>query len=146
GLMHGRLPPDEKDSRMAAFAAGALDVLVSTTVIEVGVDVPQATVMVVMDAERFGVSQLHQLRGRVGRGGERGLCLLVTNSGLSSPSMERLSAVAATADGFELAQLDLVQRREGDVLGDAQSGVLSSLRLLSVVEDGAVIGIAREHA
>ena len=146
GLMHGRLPPEEKDSRMAAFAAGALDVLVSTTVIEVGVDVPQATVMVVMDAERFGVSQLHQLRGRVGRGGEPGLCLLVTNSGLSSPSMERLSAVAATADGFELAQLDLVQRREGDVLGDAQSGVLSSLRLLSVVEDGAVIGIARDHA
>lgn len=146
GLMHGRLPPEEKDTTMAAFAAGALDVLVSTTVIEVGVDVPQATVMVVMDADRFGVSQLHQLRGRVGRGGLPGLCLLVTNASMASPSMERLSAVAGTTDGFALAQLDLVQRREGDVLGAAQSGVLSTLRLLSVVEDGAVIGIARDHA
>lgn len=146
GLMHGRLPPEEKDSTMSAFAAGALDVLVSTTVIEVGVDVPEATMMVVMDAERFGVSQLHQLRGRVGRGGLPGLCLLVTNSSMASRSMERLAAVAATTDGFALAQLDLVQRREGDILGDAQSGVLSSLRLLSVVDDGAVIGIARQHA
>ena len=146
GLMHGRLPPEEKDSTMSAFAAGALDVLVSTTVIEVGVDVPQATVMVVMDADRFGVSQLHQLRGRVGRGGLPGLCLLVTNASATSPSMERLSAVAATTDGFALAQLDLAQRREGDVLGAAQSGVLSTLRLLSVVDDGEVIGIARDHA
>lgn len=146
GLMHGRLPPEEKDSTMSAFAAGALDVLVSTTVIEVGVDVPQATVMVVMDADRFGVSQLHQLRGRVGRGGLPGLCLLVTNASSASPSMERLSAVAATTDGFALAQLDLVQRREGDILGAAQSGVLSTLRLLSVVDDGEVIGIARDHA
>jgi ATP-dependent DNA helicase RecG len=146
GLMHGRLPPEEKDAAMAAFAAGALDVLVSTTVIEVGVDVPQATVMVVMDAERFGVSQLHQLRGRVGRGGLPGLCLLVTNSRTGGRSMERLDAVAATTDGFVLAQLDLVQRREGDVLGDAQSGALSALRLLSVVDDGEVIEIARRHA
>ncbi|MEB8324834.1 ATP-dependent DNA helicase RecG [Dietzia kunjamensis] len=146
GLMHGRLPPEEKDATMAAFATGALDVLVSTTVIEVGVDVPQATVMVVMDAERFGVSQLHQLRGRVGRGGLPGLCLLVTNSRTGGRSMERLDAVAATTDGFVLAQLDLVQRREGDVLGDAQSGALSALRLLSVVDDGEVIEIARRHA
>ncbi|UVE95668.1 ATP-dependent DNA helicase RecG [Dietzia sp. B32] len=146
GLMHGRLPPEEKDATMAAFAAGALDVLVSTTVIEVGVDVPQATVMVVMDAERFGVSQLHQLRGRVGRGGLPGLCLLVTNSRTGGRSIERLNAVAATSDGFVLAQLDLVQRREGDVLGDAQSGALSALRLLSVVDDGEVIEIARRHA
>ncbi|WP_050815320.1 ATP-dependent DNA helicase RecG [Dietzia alimentaria] len=146
GLMHGRLPPDEKDATMAAFAAGALDVLVSTTVIEVGVDVPEATVMVVMDAERFGVSQLHQLRGRVGRGGLPGLCLLVTNSRPGGASMERLDAVAATTDGFRLAELDLVQRREGDVLGDAQSGALSQLRLLSVVDDGEVIEIARRHA
>lgn len=146
GLMHGRLPPEEKDATMAAFAAGALDVLVSTTVIEVGVDVPEATVMVVMDAERFGVSQLHQLRGRVGRGGLPGLCLLVTNSRPGGASMERLDAVAATTDGFRLAELDLVQRREGDVLGDAQSGALSQLRLLSVVDDGAVIEIARRHA
>ena len=146
GLMHGRLPPEEKDATMSAFAAGALDVLVSTTVIEVGVDVPEATVMVVMDAERFGVSQLHQLRGRVGRGGLPGLCLLVTNSRPGGASMERLSAVAATTDGFRLAQLDLAQRREGDVLGDAQSGALSQLRLLSVVDDGEVIEIARRHA
>ena len=102
--------------------------------------------MVVMDAERFGVSQLHQLRGRVGRGGLPGLCLLVTNSRTGGRSMERLDAVAATTDGFVLAQLDLVQRREGDVLGDAQSGALSALRLLSVVDDGEVIEIARRHA
>ena len=146
GLMHGRLPPEEKDATMADFAAGALDVLVSTTVIEVGVDVPEATVMVVMDAERFGVSQLHQLRGRVGRGGLPGLCLLVTNSRPGGASMERLDAVAATTDGFRLAELDLVQRREGDVLGDAQSGALSQLRLLSVVDHGEVIEIARRHA
>ena len=146
GLMHGRLPPEEKDATMAAFASGALDVLVSTTVIEVGVDGPEATVMVVMDAERFGVSQLHQLRGRVGRGGLPGLCLLVTNSRAGGRAMERLGAVAATTDGFLLAQLDLVQRREGDVLGDAQSGALSALRLLSIVDDGEVIEIARRHA
>ncbi|AVZ39634.1 MULTISPECIES: ATP-dependent DNA helicase RecG [unclassified Dietzia] len=146
GLMHGRLPPEEKESTMGAFASGDLDVLVSTTVIEVGVDVPEATVMVVMDADRFGVSQLHQLRGRVGRGGLPGLCLLVTNSPEGGKSMERLGAVAATTDGFLLAQLDLVQRREGDVLGDAQSGALASLRLLSVVDDGEVIEIARRHA
>uniref|UniRef100_UPI0018918EEA ATP-dependent DNA helicase RecG n=1 Tax=Dietzia sp. SYD-A1 TaxID=2780141 RepID=UPI0018918EEA len=146
GLMHGRLPPEEKESTMGAFASGDLDVLVSTTVIEVGVDVPEATLMVVMDADRFGVSQLHQLRGRVGRGGLPGLCLLVTNSPEGGKSMERLGAVAATTDGFLLAQLDLVQRREGDVLGDAQSGALASLRLLSVVDDGEVIEIARRHA
>lgn len=146
GLMHGRLSPDEKDAAMSAFASGRLDVLVSTTVIEVGVDVPEATVMAVMDADRFGVSQLHQLRGRVGRGGLPGLCLLVTNVSHGSKSMERLSAVAGTTDGFVLAQLDLQQRREGDILGAAQSGALSALRLLSVVEDGEVIEIARQHA
>lgn len=146
GLMHGRLPAEEKDAVMNDFASGYLDVMVSTTVIEVGVDVPEATVMVVMDAERFGVSQLHQLRGRVGRGGLPGLCLLVTNAREGSQSLERLSAVAATTDGFELARLDLEQRREGDVLGDAQSGALSALRLLSVVDDGELIEIARQHA
>lgn len=146
GLMHGRLPPEEKDAVMAAFASGTVDVLVSTTVVEVGVDVPDATVMVIMDADRFGVSQLHQLRGRVGRGALPGLCLLVTNARRGGRAMERLDAVAATTDGFVLAQLDLVQRREGDVLGDAQSGALSALRLLSVVDDGAIIEIARRHA
>ncbi|MFD2393546.1 ATP-dependent DNA helicase RecG [Dietzia aerolata] len=147
GRTHARpAAPEEKDAAMTEFASGALDVLVSTTVIEVGVDVPEATVMVVMDAERFGVSQLHQLRGRVGRGGFEGLCLLVTNSRADSRSRTRLDDVAATTDGFVLAQLDLMQRREGDILGDAQSGALSALRILSVVDDGAVIALARQYA
>ncbi|GAB2913205.1 ATP-dependent DNA helicase RecG [Rhodococcus aerolatus] len=146
GVLHGRLPGEEKDAVMRSFAAGELDVLVATTVIEVGVDVPNATTMVVMDAERFGVSQLHQLRGRVGRGGHAGLCLLVTSSPAGAPSRERLDAVAATTDGFALAQLDLEQRREGDVLGVAQSGVRSTLRMLSLLRDGDVIATARAQA
>lgn len=146
GMLHGRQGAEEKDATMSAFSAGELDVLVATTVIEVGVDVPNATVMVIMDAERFGVSQLHQLRGRVGRGGHAGLCLLVTETDPDSPSAERLQAVAETSDGFELARLDAELRREGDVLGAAQSGVRSSLRLLSVVKDESVIEQARADA
>jgi ATP-dependent DNA helicase RecG len=145
-VLHGRLHPDEKDRLMSEFKAGEIDVLVSTTVIEVGVDVPNATVMVIMDADRFGVSQLHQLRGRVGRGREPGLCLLVTESGDGSPARERLDAVAATTDGFELSQLDLEQRKEGDVLGSAQSGGRRSLRLLRLLHDSELIGLAREEA
>ena len=145
-MLHGRLPADEKDATMNAFAAGELDVLVATTVVEVGVDVPNATVMVVMDADRFGVSQLHQLRGRVGRGSEPGLCLLVTASDPDSPSRERLAAVAASTDGFELSRLDVELRHEGDVLGARQSGVRSSLRLLSVVRHEDVIVDARDAA
>jgi ATP-dependent DNA helicase RecG len=145
-MLHGRMPPEEKDSVMSAFAAGEVDVLVSTTVIEVGVDVPNASVMVVLDAERFGVSQLHQLRGRVGRGTVPGLCLLVTDMEAGSPSRERLEAVAATNDGFALARVDLESRREGDVLGAAQSGRRSSLRLLSVLRHEDVIADAREAA
>ena len=145
-LLHGRLQPDEKDRIMADFAAGRLDVLVATTVIEVGVDVPNATVMVVMDAERFGVSQLHQLRGRIGRGADAGTCLLVTGAPPGSPSRERLDAVAATTDGFELARLDVEQRREGDVLGVAQSGTRSQLRLLSLLRDEDLIMSARHEA
>src|SRR5205814_7436362 len=117
--LHGRLAPEEKEAVMGRFAAGELDVLVATTVIEVGVDVPNATVMVVLDADRFGVSQLHQLRGRIGRGSASGLCLLVTESDEGTPARVRLDAVAATTDGFELAKVDLEQRREGDVLGAA---------------------------
>ena len=117
GVLHGRLPADEKDAVMRAFAAGDLDVLVATTVIEVGVDVPNATMMIIMDADRFGVSQLHQLRGRVGRGSAPGICLLVTEAVEGTPARERLDAVASTTDGFKLAELDLEQRREGDVLG-----------------------------
>ena len=121
-ILHGRLPTEEKDAVMAGFAAGAVDVLVATTVVEVGVDVPNATVMAVLDADRFGISQLHQLRGRVGRGSAPGLCLLVTDAPPDTPARERLAAVASTLDGFELAELDLEQRREGQVLGEAQSG------------------------
>ena len=145
-ILHGRLHPEEKDAVMREFSAGRLDVLVSTTVIEVGVDVPNATVMVIMDAERFGVSQLHQLRGRVGRGAAPGLCLLVTESDPNSSSRERLEAVAATVDGFKLARLDLEQRREGDVLGAAQAGRQSSLRLLRLLYDEDLIGLARDEA
>jgi ATP-dependent DNA helicase RecG len=146
GVMHGRLVPDEKDRVMTAFAAGQLDVLVSTTVIEVGVDVPNATAMVILDAERFGVSQLHQLRGRVGRGRYPGLCLLVTESEPDGPSRERLDAVAETGDGFQLSRLDLQQRREGDVLGSAQAGRRSSLKLLRLLADEDLIAAAREEA
>ncbi len=145
-IMHGRLTPDEKDRVMTAFAAGQVDVLVSTTVIEVGVDVPNATAMVIMDAERFGVSQLHQLRGRVGRGRHPGLCLLVTEAPPDGPARERLNAVAETGDGFQLSRLDLQQRREGDVLGSAQAGRRSSLKLLRLLADEDLIAAAREEA
>jgi ATP-dependent DNA helicase RecG len=146
GVLHGRLPADEKDAVMRAFAAGSLDVLVATTVVEVGVDVPNATVMIVLDADRFGVSQLHQLRGRVGRGSAPGLCLLVSEAAPESAARERLDAVAATLDGFRLAELDLEQRREGDVLGATQSGRRSHLRLLSLLKDRDLIGDARGEA
>jgi ATP-dependent DNA helicase RecG len=146
GVLHGRLPADEKDSVMRRFAAGHLDVLVATTVIEVGVDVPNATMMVILDADRFGVSQLHQLRGRVGRGTAAGLCLLVSEALEGTPARERLAAVAATVDGFRLAELDLEQRREGDVLGATQSGRRSHLRLLSLLRDADLIAEARAEA
>ncbi|MEU0988110.1 ATP-dependent DNA helicase RecG [Streptomyces sp. NPDC005953] len=145
-VLHGRMPPDDKDEVMRRFAAGAVDVLVATTVIEVGVNVPNATAMVIMDADRFGVSQLHQLRGRVGRGSAPGLCLLVTEMPEAAPARARLAAVAATLDGFELSRIDLEQRREGDVLGQAQSGVRSSLRMLTVIDDEEIIAAAREEA
>lgn len=146
GTLHGRLPADEKDATMRAFAAGELDVLVATTVVEVGVNVPNATMMVVLDADRFGVSQLHQLRGRVGRGLAAGLCLLVTEATEGTPARERLDAVASTTDGFRLAELDLEQRREGDVLGATQSGRRSHLRLLSLLRDADLIRDARAEA
>jgi ATP-dependent DNA helicase RecG len=142
GLMHGRLPAEEKDAVMAAFRAGEIDVLVCTTVIEVGVDVPNATVMLVMDADRFGISQLHQLRGRIGRGSHSSLCLLVTRSAPGSRAGARLRAVAGTLDGFALADLDLKERREGDVLGRNQSGRAITLRLLSLAEHRDVIEAA----
>ncbi|MCA1984465.1 ATP-dependent DNA helicase RecG [Nocardioides nematodiphilus] len=145
-LLHGRLPPEEKERTMRAFAAGEIDVLVSTTVIEVGVDVANATAMVIVDAERFGVSQLHQLRGRVGRGGLPGLCLLVSHASYDTPARARLDAVASTTDGFVLSQVDLELRREGDVLGANQSGGRSSLRNLRVLRDEETIVEARAAA
>ncbi len=145
-VLHGRLPPEEKDRVMLAFADGEVDVLITTTVVEVGVDVPNATVMAIMDAERFGVSQLHQLRGRVGRGGHEGLCLLVTEAPDGVPARDRLAAVAATLDGFALSRIDLEQRREGDVLGVAQAGRRRSLKLLTLLRDEDLIGNARTEA
>ncbi|HET9874927.1 MAG TPA: ATP-dependent DNA helicase RecG [Mycobacterium sp.] len=143
GLMHGRLPAEEKDAVMASFRSGAVDVLVCTTVIEVGVDVPNATVMLVADADRFGISQLHQLRGRIGRGQHASLCLLVTSAAEGSKVGRRLQAVAGTLDGFVLADLDLNERGEGDVLGRSQSGWQGGLKLLSLTEHGEVIEAAR---
>ncbi|GGQ39804.1 ATP-dependent DNA helicase RecG [Streptomyces mutabilis] len=145
-VLHGRMQPDDKDAVMRRFAAGETDVLVATTVIEVGVNVPNATVMVIMDADRFGVSQLHQLRGRVGRGSAPGLCLLVSEMPEASAARQRLNAVAGTLDGFELSRIDLEQRREGDVLGQAQSGARTSLRVLAVIEDEEIIAEARQEA
>ncbi|MEV4054098.1 ATP-dependent DNA helicase RecG [Amycolatopsis sp. NPDC049688] len=146
GVLHGRMPPDDKDAVMRAFSAAKLDVLVATTVIEVGVNVPNATAMVIMDADRFGVSQLHQLRGRVGRGSVPGLCLLVTETLDGTATRERLAAVESTTDGFELSRLDLELRREGDILGAAQSGKRSTLKLLSLLRDEDVIAASRQSA
>ncbi|HEY7595193.1 MAG TPA: ATP-dependent DNA helicase RecG [Actinophytocola sp.] len=145
-VLHGRLPTDEKDAVMRAFAAGELDVIVATTVVEVGVDVPNATAMVILDADRFGVSQLHQLRGRVGRGTAAGVCLLVTEMPAGTATRDRLDAVASTLDGFELARIDLEMRREGDILGASQSGRQSALKLLSLLRDEDLIAEARREA
>ncbi|PYY35378.1 ATP-dependent DNA helicase RecG [Curtobacterium sp. MCJR17_055] len=145
-VLHGRMSAEEKDRVMTSFADGAVDVLVATTVIEVGVDVPNASMMAVLDADRFGVSQLHQLRGRIGRGQYAGVCLLVTAAETDTVSRERVDAVAASDDGFELARVDLELRREGDVLGERQSGGRSSLTLLRVVQHADLIVDAREEA
>ena len=144
--VHGQMAPEDKDAAMRAFAQGAIDILVATTVIEVGIDVPNSTAMVIMDADRFGVSQLHQLRGRVGRGEHQGVCLLVTHCEPDTPARARVEAVASTLDGFELAEIDVQLRSEGDVLGRRQSGRRSSLTLLRVTQDGALIDQARAYA
>ena len=146
GTLHGRMDPAEKTAVMTAFERGEIDLLISTTVIEVGVNVPNATLMIIMDADRFGISGLHQLRGRVGRGGYAGTCLLVTRQEEGGVSRERLDAVASTTDGFELSRIDLAQRREGDILGAAQSGSKSTLRFLRALADADIIGRAREDA
>ena len=144
--LHGRMDPVEKTAVMTAFERGEIDLLISTTVIEVGVNVPNATLMIIMDADRFGISGLHQLRGRVGRGGYAGTCLLVTRQEEGGVSRERLDAVASTTDGFELSRIDLAQRREGDILGAAQSGSKSTLRFLRALADADIIERAREDA
>ena len=146
GTLHGRMDPAEKTTVMTAFERGEIDLLISTTVIEVGVNVPNATLMIIMDADRFGISGLHQLRGRVGRGGYAGTCLLVTRQEEGGVSRERLDAVASTTDGFELSRIDLAQRREGDILGAAQSGSKSTLRFLRALADAEIIERAREDA
>ena len=146
GTLHGRMDPAEKTTVMTAFERGEIDLLISTTVIEVGVNVPNATLMIIMDADRFGISGLHQLRGRVGRGGYAGICLLVTRQEEGGVSRERLDAVASTTDGFELSRIDLAQRREGDILGAAQSGSKSTLRFLRALADADIIERAREDA
>lgn len=146
GTLHGRMDPAEKTAVMTAFERGEIDLLISTTVIEVGVNVPNATLMIIMDADRFGISGLHQLRGRVGRGGYTGTCLLVTRQEEGGVSRERLDAVASTTDGFELSRIDLAQRREGDILGAAQSGSKSTLRFLRALADADIIERAREDA
>ena len=143
-VLHGRM--DDKDDRMAAFARGEVDVLISTTVIEVGVDVPNATVILIRESENFGVSQLHQLRGRVGRGGNASLCLFHTLAAPNSPSFERISKIAATSSGFELTELDMEYRREGDVLGTRQSGRQRTLQLLDLSQDLMIIERAYEDA
>jgi ATP-dependent DNA helicase RecG len=146
GVLHGRLSANEKDTTMREFSDGEIDVLIATTVIEVGVDVPNATMMAILDADRFGVSQLHQIRGRIGRGGHESLCLLVTRAEPGSAARERIDAVAASSDGFELARVDLEQRREGDVLGSSQAGYRSGLRSLRVLRDEDTIVAARREA
>jgi ATP-dependent DNA helicase RecG len=145
-VLHGQLPAEEKEAVMRRFAAGQTDVLVATTVIEVGVDVPNASIMVICDADRYGISQLHQLRGRIGRGAHPGICLLISGAPDESLARARVEAVAATRDGFVLADIDLEQRREGDVLGAEQSGVRSSLRMLRVLADADLIAHARDLA
>ncbi|PFG28823.1 ATP-dependent DNA helicase RecG [Corynebacterium renale] len=142
--LHGKLHPEDKDYVMAEFAAGRIDVLVATTVIEVGVDVANATVMVITQAERFGISQLHQLRGRVGRGGHASICFLMTATP-DQAALERLEAVAATTSGFDLADIDLRHRQEGDILGAAQSGK-SRLKILNLLADQDIIAMGQDDA
>ena len=145
GLLHGRLDADEKEVIMRRFQRGEIDVLVATTVIEVGVDVPNATVMVVEHAERFGLAQLHQLRGRVGRGAAKSYCILITGERVSEQAEERLNAMVRTQDGFELAELDLSMRGPGEIFGTRQAG-LPEFRVANLVRDKALLELAKKEA
>jgi ATP-dependent DNA helicase RecG len=144
-LLHGRLKSDEKERTMAAFAAGALDVLVSTTVIEVGVDVANAAIMLIEHAERFGIAQLHQLRGRVGRGSHHSLCILMTPNRLSDAARQRIQAMVSTTDGFRLAEVDLQLRGPGEMAGTRQSGI-PEFRVANLVTDGELLSLAQKEA
>jgi ATP-dependent DNA helicase RecG len=145
GLLHGRLSADDKEIVMRRFQRGELDVLVSTTVIEVGVDVPNATVMVIEHAERFGLAQLHQLRGRVGRGGAKSYCMLMTGARVSPEAEQRLDAMVRTQDGFELAELDLSLRGPGEFFGTRQAG-LPDFRVANLVRDREMLELAKREA
>jgi ATP-dependent DNA helicase RecG len=145
GLLHGRLDADDKEVVMRRFQRGEIDVLVSTTVIEVGVDVPNATVMVVENAERFGLAQLHQLRGRVGRGAARSYCILITGNRVSEEAEQRLDAMVRTQDGFELAELDLQMRGPGEFFGTRQAG-LPEFRVANLLRDRKMLELAKQEA
>jgi ATP-dependent DNA helicase RecG len=145
GLLHGRLGPEEKEEAMRRFKAGEIDVLVSTTVIEVGVDVPNATVMVVEHAERFGLSQLHQLRGRIGRGAAKSFCVLMTGGKVSPEADRRLSEMVRTQDGFEIAELDLELRGPGEFFGTRQAG-MPGLRVANILRDRKLLELAKAEA
>jgi ATP-dependent DNA helicase RecG len=145
GLLHGRLDADEKEVTMRRFQRGEIDVLVATTVIEVGVDVPNASVMVVEHAERFGLAQLHQLRGRVGRGAAKSYCILMTGPRISEQGEERLDAMVRTQDGFELAELDLQMRGPGEFFGTRQAG-LPDFRVANLLRDRQILELAKQEA
>jgi ATP-dependent DNA helicase RecG len=145
GLLHGRLDAEEKDAVMRRFQKGEADVLVSTTVIEVGVDVPNASVMVIEHAEMFGLAQLHQLRGRIGRGPAKSYCILMTGAKVSEEAEQRLQAMLGTTDGFKIAELDLEQRGPGEFFGTKQAG-MPSLRVANIVRDRELLELAKKEA
>ena len=144
-IVHGKMKPADKDFEMNRFVKGETQIMVATTVIEVGVDVPNASVMVIESAERFGLSQLHQLRGRVGRGAEQSYCILMTSHKLSNDARTRLETMVRTNDGFEISEVDLKLRGPGDIMGTQQSGVLN-LRIADIVKDSDILKIARNDA
>ena len=145
-MVHGQMKPADKDAEMQRFVSGETQILVATTVIEVGVNVPNASVMVIQNAERFGLSQLHQLRGRVGRGASQSYCKLVTKYELSSDTRRRIDIMTETNDGFEIAEADLRFRGPGDLEGTQQSGIAFDLKLANLARDGQIVQLARETA
>lgn len=145
-FLHGRMKPEEKDFQMGLFSSGEARILVSTTVIEVGVNVPNATTMVIENAERFGLSQLHQLRGRVGRGGEQSYCILMSKRKISGDTRRRLELMTSTTDGFAIAEADMQMRGPGDIEGTMQSGIPFDLHIANLSTDGQIVQLARDTA